>query len=86
MGQNPDSGLEIQPFYRIWLAGLEPDYLRLRSKDSDVPRPVGFGQVVKMLRLRFRSSLLFWLFETLDIGNPQFLYGVSLFLCFFCFD
>ena len=31
MGQNPDSGLEIQPFYRIWLAGLEPDYLRLRS-------------------------------------------------------
>ena len=31
MGQNPDSGLEIQPFYRIWIAGLEPDYLRPRS-------------------------------------------------------
>ena len=29
MGENPDSGLEIQPFYRIWLAGLEPDYLGL---------------------------------------------------------
>ena len=35
MGQNPDSGLEIQPFYRIWIAGLEPDYLRLRRQNGD---------------------------------------------------
>ena len=44
MGQNPDSGLEIQPFYRIWLAGLEPDYLRLRSI---IKRPATSGRLAK---------------------------------------
>ena len=32
LGQNLDSGLEIQPFYRIWLAGSDLEYLRLHRR------------------------------------------------------
>ena len=49
MGPNPDSRLEIQPFYRIWLAGLEPDYLRLRSME--------LHGLIKLLGHRTRLAL-----------------------------
>ena len=32
LGENPVSGLESEPYYCISLSGLDPDYLRLRSR------------------------------------------------------